>query len=230
MGDLEQNLNALRAGSITAEDFYREVQINLRGVSRKVGRMLRTPSWYSREDIEQEVALSVWLRAWDYDQGQGPTVLGYVLWNAKRAGMKGANGARHGGHRPHRGENLPPAVQELPSSDQIDGQRDDEDGRRPRQPHTEATQETGIIRREEELARRQDALTRCLAVCSTTREAAIMATVVAEGGVGPAAEALWANGSPPARLCIRSRRHAEELVWTTLERVASRLLEANEAA
>jgi hypothetical protein len=229
VADLQKNIAELRAGSISAEQFYAEVQANLRGVSRKVARMLRTPTWFTREDLEQEIALSVWLRAWDYDDTRGTSELSYVLWNAKKAGMKAANGARHGGHRPHRNENLPPPCTEIPATDQIEGQEDDE-GRRRRQPCTEATQESDLVRREEELTRKQAALARALAACRTPREAAVMAAVVAEGGVAPAAAALWGGGRPPSGMGIRSRTGAQRLVWETLERVASRLLEDEEAA
>jgi hypothetical protein len=109
---LEERARALRAGTITADEFLRATaqrwRMMARAAFRRWGRKL--PDWVELADLEQEAMMLALDKVAQWDASRGSGIAGYVVWsttmrlNRKIHGMRGANIHGNAGKNPSRFE------------------------------------------------------------------------------------------------------------------------------
>lgn len=87
-------LDELRAGRIDFTEFVGETRMRWRCLAQNIMRHWRTPSWMSLEDIEQELYVAAWRFVWKFQEGRGPSLARYVVYNAFDKAKKKVHKAR----------------------------------------------------------------------------------------------------------------------------------------
>lgn len=69
-------------GSLTFDHFVMKTRPHWRRLAKYIMRRWRIPAWTAAEDVEQELQLGAWMAIWNWQPGRGPTLAGYVIYNA----------------------------------------------------------------------------------------------------------------------------------------------------
>jgi hypothetical protein len=97
---LDAGLLAVRDGRSTFNEFAVASRPHWTRLARTIARRWRQPLWTSPEDFAQELLLEASQRIWEWNPARGPSITGYVVWNAydkaKKAAHKARNAVRHG--------------------------------------------------------------------------------------------------------------------------------------
>lgn len=210
MGNIGLATTELRLGNITAEQFDEEISANVRGVAKRVMRMLRCPDWYSVEDLIQELRLSAWLKAWTFDEDRGVDVGHYVLWGLFADGKKRAHAARHGRRR--KDELTRDVPIEARRGAWLYGAEPAEDESPAVPAYTEPDQ--GLAR---------EHLQALGQACRSDADRLVLAAILSEGALVPAARALMRDEQVRRKLGLTSDVEAEEVVARAARRVVLRL-------
>jgi hypothetical protein len=120
-GGLESGLRAVRLGQKTFDAFARETRDRWTLIAGTLRCRWDLPTWFSEDDIRQELLTNAWYYLWYYDSRRSRTksVEHYVVLNAIEATRKRATKARIG-RRPHRGGGGR-SCYELPASSLTEG-------------------------------------------------------------------------------------------------------------
>lgn len=211
-GGLEAGLRAVRLGKETFDEFARRTRDRWTQIAQLLHRRWDVPTWYSADDIRQDLLLAAWYYSWRFDalQSKRRSVEHFTVWNGLHAAQKFATKARIG-HRPHRGEGRDvQSCYEIPASSLA---RDGEDERDiAEMTSTPATQEDAALRRVffGRLARKASGAER-IALCALARY----------GNADCAVSALYDDEDTRWLLKIGNEEDAAAIVRTVIERAAA---------
>ncbi len=205
-------------GRITYAVFARATRREFERLANHLLRRWAPPAWYVADDVVQELLLGAWSCMWDWCPKLGPTLSRYVVYNAmshaKRALHK-ARGAKLSGTS----DKNPSRFERPLSSFGLDG-----DGEAMAESilAEEPLAERLMIEREEEEARRAEAVTIALDACRTPTERAVILAIAATGDASGGAEVIYSDIDARIDLRLVSEDHALRLVLRTASAVVTR--------
>jgi hypothetical protein len=199
----------MRAGEVTFDEFSRHTSERWTQIAEVLHGRWDVPTWYSAEDVRQEVLLAAWLYGWRFN---APTasrnVEHFAVWNGLHAAIKSATKARIG-HRPHRGEGREiMSCYEIPASALARAGDEDDERDISERASVPATQEDVVLRRVffERMSRKARGAER-IALCA----------LAAYGSAECAASAIYDDEGTRWLLRIGNEADAEAIVRAAIE-------------
>jgi hypothetical protein len=210
---LDDAAHALRAGTITANEFLKRTGPRWRSTARHLHTRWRRklPAWVERDDVEQELKILAveFVRTWDADRSTRASLGSYVMWCAVHRTQRKMDHWRGASLTGNSGKN--PGRHELAFSRVYDPADGDPGTRVP------APEDDPIDRLES-----GEQFEIILARCQTVRQALVLLALRAtDGAVDKAADALWRNFRARLECDLRSEQHAAEVVRRVIEECES---------
>ncbi len=205
---LESELDGLRTGKMTFDQFVRSTAGDWTRLASYLRGRWQVPSAVDVDDVRQEMLLAAWRAVAAWDDTRGVSLRSFVLWTAITLAKKWLHGQRaalrRDDHAPSRHEVTATALGIEPTDD-----RSSVTGR------TEAEQEFTVAGIE--------LFGRVLASIPPTDNVCLQALLTTGGDVASAAGALYSNPTARATLRLKDERDARRAVTRTATRVVSML-------
>lgn len=214
MATLDTTLALVRDGRISFDQMVAETRQQFRAMAGYLARRWTPPACTTLDDIVQDLYLGAWLSIWNWQEGRGPTLARYVVYNAistaKRALHK-ARGAKLSGSPDKNPSRIETPLSTFPKGDELAAMLLVED----------AEQEERLIARET----REEAMKRAIEACETSCERVAMLTIIEGGSVEDAAKLLYDNTDAKIGLMLHSEEHTARWIYREASAVVDRLTE-----
>lgn len=213
MASLETTLALVRDGRIGFEQLMTDAQRQFRAMAAYLARRWTPPAWMTLEDIEQELYLGAWKHLWEWEEGRGPSLGTYVVYNsissAKRSLHK-ARGAKLSGSPDKNPSRIEKPLSVFPEGEALAAAMLAED----------PVQEEALILAED----RDAAMKRAFEACETSRERVAVLAIIEGGSIEGGAAVLYDDMRTRVALRLGSEKHAERWVFreahTAMERLS----------
>ena len=194
-----------REGHTTFEELVQATSTHWTALAHYVCNRWRGPFWVAVEDVRQDLLYGAWRAIFNWDEGRGSSLAGYVVWNAVDKAKKRMHKAR--GAELHRTADSNPSRHELLAT--IEG--------------VEPWAEIGVPAEQEAIVERRQHVERVSERCHTVREALVVRALADTGSVRDAAMVLYGHPDTRRECRFGSDEHAEEATWQAAFAVAERL-------
>lgn len=224
--NLERQLVALRAKKTTFDKFVHATRVDYERMALYLLRRWNTPSWYSTEDVEQELYMGTWKHIGSYQPGRGPSLKSFVVFNAMawaKRQLHKARGAKSGvdekGEKLTSPDFIPSNFEATFSSGIFGSTAALMQANLDAVFQEEAVAEAALIEHES----RTIALQKAIEACENPKEEAAFLAIRDAGSLDDAAYMLYYNIDDRIAFRLHSEEHAERFVYRQAHAVVDRL-------